>query len=373
MLESKNPLFQLEKNPLMRAILWETFYKQFCAGENKPQISQRCHELRQQGYSGVILEYALEVSKDSHASDESADVETWRNGMLKTVEMAAPGDFIGLKWSGLGPAALKRMAREEEPSREMSSAMHALARAAAAKDIALLPAAEESWNLAGFHNWSLAMQREYNTRGKAVVYTTYQMYLKQAPTTLARHLAMARADGFTLGAKLVRGAYLATETRSLIHDTIEHTHYAYDTAAAALIAREYNETVRPVTTTTTMPAMNVMLASHNATTVERATAARRAQRARGEALTPLVFAQLQGMADEVSCALVAAGRAAERDPALVREKVFKNTTWGTMGECLNYLLRRAAENKDAAGRTGETRRAMGRELVRRLKGGVGLA
>ena len=51
---------------------------------------------------------------------------------------------------------------------------------------------------------------------------------------------------------------------------------------------------------------------------------------------------------------------------------FKYTSWGTMFECLNYLLRRAAENKDAAGRTSETRRAMGAEIGRRLKAGVGL-
>jgi hypothetical protein len=44
-----------------------------------------------------------------------------------------------------------------------------------------------------------------------------------------------------------------------------------------------------------------------------------------------------------------------------------------MYECLNYLLRRAAENKDAAGRTGETRDAMRAEVWRRMKGLFGLA
>ena len=84
------------------------------------------------------------------------------------------------------------------------------------------------------------------------------------------------------------------------------------------------------------------------------------------------------MADEVSCTLIAAAKACEQeasqgDAKAVKEKVFKCTTWGSMYECLNYLLRRAAENKDAAGRTSETRKAMGAELGRRGRALVGLA
>jgi len=48
-------------------------------------------------------------------------------------------------------------------------------------------------------------------------------------------------------------------------------------------------------------------------------------------------------------------------------------TWGTTTECLNFLLRRASENKEAALRTEDTRKAMGKELWRRLRGVFGLA
>ncbi|KAI5367137.1 putative proline dehydrogenase domain, proline oxidase family, FAD-linked oxidoreductase [Septoria linicola] len=374
MLESNNPLFSLEKNPIMRIILWETFYKQFCAGADKDQIAKRCAELRAQGYSGVILENAREVLKDEAGHDEATDIAYWKKGMLDTINMAAPGDFLGLKWSGMGSAAMNRMAQEQDPSADMAAAMHAVSQAAAAKDIGLLPSAEETWNLQGFQNWSLLMQREYNTKGKSVVYTTYQMYLKQMPEILSKHLEIAKAEGFTLGAKLVRGAYLATEPRHLIHDTIQDTHNAYDSATAALINRSYDAFLRPATVgQSAFPDLNVVVASHNASTVEKAQALRQEQARNGQALTPMVYAQLQGMADEVSCKMLANAKAAESDPSAVREKVFKLTVWGTMHEALNYLLRRAAENKDAASRTGETRAAMGAELVRRMKAGVGLA
>ncbi len=358
----------------MRALLWETFYKQFCAGETETQVSRRCQELRDQGYAGVILEYAYEVLADAEGN-ETEDVAYWRKGMLDTVQMAAPGDFIGLKWSGMGPAAMRRMADEKEPTERMSEAMHALCKAATNKGVSLLPAAEETWSLSGFHDWCMRMQRVYNIGEKAVVYSTHQAYLKQTPHNVARQLAMAKKEGFTLGLKMVRGAYLGSDDRSLIHPSIEATHACYDGISSALTHRSYNETLQPEAkdTDNTFPAINVVLATHNAVSVERAQTERQAQAARGEALTPLNFAQLQGMADEVSCQLIADAKANLNNKDAVKEQVFKCTTWGPMHDCLNYLLRRAAENKDAAGRTYETRNAMQAEIWRRMKGVFGLA
>jgi hypothetical protein len=54
-------------------------------------------------------------------------------------------------------------------------------------------------------------------------------------------------------------------------------------------------------------------------------------------------------------------------------KVVKCMTWGTTTECLNFLLRRASENKEAAERTGDTRKAMGAEIWRRFRATFGLA
>jgi hypothetical protein len=374
MLNSRNPLFRIDKNPLMRGLLWATFYKQFCAGETQAQVAAACADLRNQGYAGVILEYALEVLADAEGN-EKEDVAIWRKGMLDTVEMAAPGDFVGLKWSGMGPTAMRRMADNIEPTEEMSEAMNAVCKAAADKNIALLPAAEETWSLTGFHNWCLKMQRVYNVRGKSVVYSTFQAYLKQTAATVAEHMEIARKEGFTLGVKMVRGAYLGSDDRSLIYPSIEGTHAAYDGIAAALIHRKYNDTLAKPSekAESALPAINVVLATHNDASVKKAFALRKEQVAQGESLTPLTFAQLQGMADEVSMSLIAMAKANAAAEGGVEERVFKCTTWGPVYDCLNYLLRRAAENKDAAGRTGETRDAMRSEIWRRFKTAFRLA
>ena len=83
------------------------------------------------------------------------------------------------------------------------------------------------------------------------------------------------------------------------------------------------------------------------------------------------------MADEVSCELVysqtTAGPAAKdshvTEAAVGRNPVqaYKYLVWGSTGECMKYLLRRAQENRDAVQRTKSGRDAMWTETMRRMK------
>lgn len=47
-------------------------------------------------------------------------------------------------------------------------------------------------------------------------------------------------------------------------------------------------------------------------------------------------------------------------------QVFKYAVWGTIEECMMYLLRRADENRDAVERGQLTQQALWRELRQRL-------
>lgn len=280
------------------------------------------------------------------------------------------------RWSGLGPMALQLLKQQRPPTAHMDDAMRDVCAAAAAKHIALLPAAEETTTTPTIDAWSLNLQKDYNKTGTSVVYNTYQAYLKSTPSQLAKHMCAAKQDDFTLGVKLVRGAYLATEPSSAIWPNIESTHAAYDSLAEALLKKQFIGLLQPLhgTDAHRFPDINVVLATHNAVSVRKAQAIRAQQTANGEGLVPLAYAQLQGMADEVSCELIQAGKANISNAArLDAPRVYKCTTWGSMAECLNYLLRRAAENKDAAGRTADSKAAMSGELKRRFKGVFGMA
>ena len=110
---------------------------------------------------------------------------------------------------------------------------------------------------------------------------------------------------------------------------------------------------------------DLVLASHNRESVKQARTVRDEQTQKGEARIEMVYGQLMGMADNVSCELVQ--EAKERTGKEVDvPQTFKYLVWGTVGECSKYLLRRAQENRDAVTRTVDGRRALGRELTRRM-------
>ena len=262
------------------------------------------------------------------------------------------------------------------PSPPLERAINEICELATTRNVRLLFDAEQQAVQPGIDDWTLEYMRRYNNRqpGKAVVYGTYQAYLKVTPKVLAEHLSFARREGFTLGVKLVRGAYLATDPRYLISDTKEDTDRQYDGIVASLIEQKYNAVLTPNETENGnhFPPVNVVLASHNQASIRRAQERRRAQSDRGVKKIDLVYAQLMGMADEVSCELLQAGRVEVEKKASDIPKAYKYLVWGTTGECMKYLLRRAEENRDAVARTRHGRDALAKELWRRLRNMVSL-
>jgi len=262
------------------------------------------------------------------------------------------------------------------PSLDMDRVIREVCDLAAEKHVALLPGAELEMTNVGIDKWTLALQRDYNKNGRATLYTTYQCYLRSTPARIAYDLAVAQSEGFMAGIKLVRGAYLASEAKDRVTASKEETDAVYDAITQAVLTRSYNQILKPAyPSSVTFPPVALMIASHNATSVAKARALRSRQATKHENGVPLVYAQLQGMADELSCSLVSAsirdrqGHAAGETVAVTRP--YKCATWGTLGQCLNFLYRRIAENGDALERTDETRRAMGAELRRRFGRTIG--
>jgi len=384
MLDSNSPLFHPAKNPLLRFVLKQTFYDQFCAGENRLEVSRTIRSIKDTGYSGVILEYALEVleSKEAPSAEEtSKEIETWRKGMLETVSMTSAGDFVGLKWSGLGTEALRLLKEGRPPTPAMREAILEVCDAAKEQGVRLLPSAEMEEMNRGIDSWTLDLQQRYNTGGRAVVFSTYQAYLRSTPEKLASHLMHAKEKGFVAGVKLVRGAYLAAEPRAAIWGSKEETDRVYDGLMEALLKTRWNGTLRMPSFAKQddgFPEINLVIASHNAPTVKKAMDIRNEQARNRERRIECAYAQLFGMADDVSAELVLSSNAEvperpENGQELDRPMPFKHVSWGTLTECLNFLLRRASENKDAAARTCDTRRAMGEEIRRRCKAAFGWA
>jgi hypothetical protein len=368
-LDPNSRLLSIDHNPLLKSVFKKTFYAQFCAGENIKEVQKTIRELKDAGYKGVILEYALEVLKGEGSGNSTAqDIETWRKGMLDTVEMCSAGDVVGLKWSGLGQAALELLDEGKSPTLEMEKAIQEACDMASAKKVALMPAAELEVTNVGIDAWTMNLQRKYNkSPNQAIMYTTYQAYLASTPQRMARDLAIAQREGFTLGIKLVRGAYLKLEEKSAVMGSKAESDRAYDKLLEAILKRQYNDYLK-APETKVFPNVALMIATHNAQSIETARRIRNEQAEKSQPRIECGYAQLQGMADEVSCELIAGSKAVDVNNAQIDiPRPFKCASWGTVSQCLNFLYRRALENQDAASRTKETRDAMAGELWRRCK------
>ncbi|KAL8795825.1 MAG: hypothetical protein Q9195_001705 [Heterodermia aff. obscurata] len=383
---AESPLLNPDRNPILRFLLKHTFYANFCAGETRSEIQRTVNGLKGIGFTGVILAYAKEIvvhkdhdfssCKDVDYAETVEEVKVWKEGNLKTIGLTTSGEFVGLKFTGAGREAVHRLAQQQPPSDILAAATTEICDFAKASNVQILFDAEQQALQPGIDAWTLHFQKLYNNEvpGKAIVYGTYQAYLRSTPAFLAEHLATASKEGFSLGVKLVRGAYINSDPRHLIWSTQEETDEAYDGIIEALIKKKYNQVLRSsAQTMEQFPNVSLVLASHNHQSVRKAMSMRRAQTITGEKKIDMAYGQLMGMADEVSCELALASKGQNDGgtgmrPRLEGPRVFKYLVWGSVGECMKYLLRRAEENKDAVLRARMSRTALKEELWRRMTG-----
>ena len=277
----------------------------------------------------------------------------------------------------MGNQALDLLQKQAPPTQFMDDSIRKVCDLATSRGVRLLVDAEEQAVQHGIEAWTMKYQKYCNSQepGRAIFYGTYQAYLRSTPATIAKHLEISRQEGYTLGVKLVRGAYLKTEPRHLIWAEKEETDQCYDGVVEALLNRQYNSMLKPASEKhSTVPPVNVIIATHNRESVQKAHALRLQQSERGESHgVDLSYAQLQGMADEVSFELLQGfANANSESTTTATPNVYKLLTWGSVKECMGFLLRRAIENTEAVGRTKQSQEAMFSELGRRVRKAIGL-
>ncbi|KAK1972449.1 proline dehydrogenase [Colletotrichum sublineola] len=370
-------LFDVDRNPVLHAVLRKTFYDQFCTGETAAETRACVQRLKALGFRGVILTYAKEtvfdhltqsavehgkVSGASSAGGFDADIEDWKRGTLETAAQIEEGDYLAIKLTGAGRAVTTAFAANELPPRQMQDALDEIAASCKQRGIKIIVDAESTHFQRSIDRVTLDLMRRFNRDGTAAIYNTYQAYLKHTGDNIANHLSEAVKDGFTLGLKLVRGAYILSDNRALIHDTKEDTDAAYNRIAQGALKRHIGEFGGEEPTSKPFPSLDLLLASHNKESLFAALRLHQERLHSSLPTVPVSFGQLHGMSDQVSFSLLQAGGEGPEGP-----NVFKCSTWGTMGECLAYLLRRAVENRDAVLRTTDEHRAVKNECWRRMK------
>ena len=248
---------------------------------------------------------------------------------------------------------------------EFTRAMDAICARAAAQNCRLWIDAEQQVLQTAIDAWSIDMMRKWNTNGRALVYNTLQAYLKASRPKLQHQLALADKEGWTLAVKLVRGAYIANDQREKIHDTKADTDASYNG-----IVKDILQGTNLGFEESQFPKMRLFLAGHNPDSVSLAWNLVQSLSEQGRLKTLPDFGQLQGMADELGCKLLQRCDDVKCQPkeGVVVPKVYRCLTWGSIQECMQYLLRRLVENRGGADRMRDGMADYWAELKRRVVG-----
>ncbi|KAI1503173.1 proline dehydrogenase [Biscogniauxia marginata] len=374
---SRNPLLDPDRNWLLNRILRAVIYNHFCAGAEPSEICKTVASIKGVGYAGVILNYAREIiahelaESDPNVNISAQQIQHWLDGNLQTLSMIGRGDYIGIKYTGAGSRVASALIAGEEPPQQFQDALDKICQQAQIQGTRILVDAEQQVYQSTIDKWTIDMMRKYNRGGNSLVLNTYQSYLKASRNVIRDHLEIAHREGWTLGIKLVRGAYILNEVRERIHDTKSETDASYNGIAHDLLLRSFDDITR-----NKFPDVQLFLAGHNADSIRRAVQLHRDLTLRDLSPGTLELGQLYGMADHVSGELLAYAEAPKRYGELSKEQialasnaaplVFKCVNWGTVRECLHFLMRRAAENQGAVERLKDGLAEAKRELKARL-------
>jgi len=206
--------------------------------------------------------------------------------------------------------------------------------------------AEESWIQKPVDDLTNAMMQQHN-KAKVVVYNTYQLYRHDRLVFLKESFEYANTNGFLLGAKLVRGAYMEKERAraaekgypSPIQPGKQATDNDYDEAALFCLQH--------------LDKLALFVGTHN-----EASCLKVAEYMQGHGIPAnterVYFSQLYGMSDNISFNLAHEGY-----------HVAKYLPYGPVKDVLPYLMRRAQENTSVAGQTGRELSLINKEIKRR--------
>ena len=340
----------------IKGIIKNTIFKQFVGGETLAETIPVAQMLAEHNVD-VILDYGVEGKEGEESFDHATQV------FIDVINHAATQKnipFISIKVTGLASHELLQTLHEAPRLRsgihdnEMEQAawdrvrerMYAICEAAAEKNIGVLVDAEESWIQDPIDRLTMEMMAEFNKQ-KAVVFNTIQLYRHDRLHFLRISHQIAEAQGFVLGLKLVRGAYMEKERAVALDKNRQSPIQASKEATDA----DYDEAVRFCMDHIHSTA--VIIASHN----EQSNLL--GAKLLDEMLLPhnhphVHFSQLYGMSDTITFNLAKEGF-----------NVSKYLPFGPIQDVIPYLMRRAQENTSVSGQTGRELLQLKRELARR--------
>lgn len=343
----------------VHGIIRKTIFKQFVGGETLEETAAVGAVLGKYGVQ-VILDYGVEGKEGEENYDHATDE------FIRVINYAATQTnipFISIKVTGLARFGLLQTLDEAPRLRSgihdheaeiaewdrVRERMYIICEAAAEKNIGVLIDAEESWIQDPVDRLTIEMMEIFN-KEKVIVYNTIQLYRHDRLHFLRLSHKIAQQQGFKLGMKLVRGAYMEKERER----AFEKGYASPIQPDKAATDRDYNDSVTYCIQN--INDISVIVASHND---ESNLLAANLMEEKGLPHNhPHVhFSQLYGMSDNITFNLAKEGF-----------NVSKYLPFGPIRDVIPYLMRRAQENSSMSGQTGRELSLIRKEIRRRKQG-----
>lgn len=342
--------FALKAHLPVEGLIRSTVFDHFCGGVNEVDCLSVVDRMYTKGVSSV-LDYSVEGKEEEAQFDAALDMT------LRTIDFAKEREaipFAVFKPTGFGRFALyqkigegKELTEtEKEEWNRVVARFEKVCKTAYDKDVALLIDGEESWMQDAADDLVAEMMQKYN-KEKAIVFNTLQMYRWDRLDYLKKLHERAKTEGFHIGMKLVRGAYMEKENnraeekgyKSPICASKQATDENYDAAVLYMINH--------------IDRMAIFAGTHNENSsytlmqlMEEKGIAKNDNR--------IFFGQLYGMSDNISYNLAEHGY-----------NVAKYLPFGPVRDVMPYLIRRAEENTSVAGQTSRELDLIKKERTRR--------
>ena len=336
--------------PFVESLIKKTIFEQFCGGETLLECETTIRHLEENN-TYTILDYGAE------GKETEQDFNRTMNETIRAIEFSAQQSGINVvstKITGMARFELLEKidagetlnATETAEWENIKKRVDSICHIARDKGISIFIDAEESWIQDAIDSLVDEMMARYN-REKVIVYNTFQLYRHDRLQFLKDSFQKAEKNGYRLGAKLVRGAYMDKERAraaekgypSPINQDKNATDKLFNEAITFCVDHYEN--------------MGSCCATHNAES-SLLQAELIVQRNLPRKHPHLMFSQLKGMSDNITFNLAHAGF-----------NVAKYVPYGAVREVIPYLIRRTQENTSITGDMSREYQQVMKEVNRR--------
>lgn len=342
--------FALKAHLPVEGLIRATVFDHFCGGTTEDDCLPVVDKMYTKRVASV-LDYSVEAKEDE------ADFDKALNKILEIIKFAngkSAMPFAVFKPTGFGRFALyeKLSAGENLTETEIQEwnkvreRFDKVCSAAHENDVVLLIDAEESWMQDAADDLVTEMMQKYN-KEKAVIFNTLQMYRWDRIDYLKKLHKQAKQEGFYIGMKVVRGAYMEKENKraeekgykSPICVSKQATDENYDSAVDYMVKH--------------IDKMAIFAGTHNEESSYKLMRLME-QKNISKQDSRIWFGQLYGMSDNISFNLSENGY-----------NVAKYLPFGPVRDVMPYLIRRAEENTSVSGQTSRELNLISAERKRR--------